>query len=167
MKLKNVGQHTNAIAGKRDGGLVAALLNPITDSLGCRAFNTSGLTYGSSAPVKLKVANEVLCSVDGVNALIAAATEVAFTAVTHDVAAGYKNMFALSADSAGACHIDMGVASLYVTGIVPPQIPAGRAVMGICTIDTTNTGFTANTTELSAATLTDKYYDVVGPWATK
>jgi hypothetical protein len=170
MKLKNVVQHCNVLADKRDAGAMTALLNPITDTLTCRAFNAAGLAIGTSSKAKIKVVNNTLCSVDGITVLVAAGTEVAFTATTHDIADTYMNVYVVSVDSTGTCHIDMGVPALItatVTAVVLPELASGRAVLGLVSIATSGAIFDASTTELDAGTVTDLYYDVVGPWATK
>jgi len=175
-KHENLGQHCNALADKRDGGLVNALLTPIhanqvvnADRLSSRALNAGTLAIGSSSKAKIKITNNVLCCINGAMVLVAAA-EVAFTATTHDIADAYTNMYVLVADAEGTVTILMGTAALTTTGIsgvIPPTIPANRAVLGVVTIASAGAIFDASTTELDAGTVTDLYYDIVGPWDPK
>jgi hypothetical protein len=176
-KHVTLAQHTNAIADKRDGGLINAIITPMAanlvvnaDRLSSRTFNAAGLAIGSASKKKIKIVNETLCCVNGTMVLIAAATEAAFTATTQDIADGYTNMYVLVTDSAGTVSVLMGTAALTTTGIVgvvPPTIPANRAVIGIVTIATAGGIFDATTTDLDAGTVTDLYYDIVGAWDPK
>jgi len=167
MKLADVHQSTGALADKRDAGLMNVLLTPIDNALACQVLGpAAGLTLGSSSKAKLKLANNVLALINGKPVLVTAA-EVAFTATTHNIADGSINMFALTVDSAGTMYIEAGVAATTLANVKPPVVSKDRAVIGIATIATSGAAFTAATTELDAGTITDLYYDVVGPWATK
>lgn len=175
-KLVSLAQHCNALADKRDGGLLNAIMTPVhanqvvnADRLSSRALNGGTIAIGTSSAAKVKITNDILACVNGTMVLVAAA-EVAFTATTHDIADGYTNMYVLVTDSAGTVTVHMGTAAANATGIagvVPPTIPANTAVIGVVTVSTTGALFDATTTLLSAGTVTDLYYDIVGPWDPK
>lgn len=163
---------TNALADRRDGKMLDDFLTPVlanivemTNTLSCRALNTPGLTIGTSSVKKIKIANNTLVCVNGTMALVAAA-EVTLT-TANNIADGYINAIVLVADSAGAVTTLMGTPALIAGGIaavVLPEIPAARAVLGIATISTAAAAFVGGTTDLNAATVTDLYYDCVGPF---
>lgn len=165
------------VADKRDAQLLSALIDPVLDNLvagvnsvRCRAINTPGLVEGTSAATAVKFTNSTLVCVDGTLALIAAATEVAFTATTDDITEDYSNIYIMVSDSEGTCSLIKGTEALTTAGhtaIVPPVVPTSRAVIGVVHISAAGGIFNATTTNLSGGTATTTYYDGLGPWDPK
>lgn len=180
--LVNLAQYTGAIADKKDGKLLYDILTPVqenqttlmkdrdvfSDRLQSRVINAAGLAIGTSSKAKVKIVNNTLACVNGTMVLIAAGTEVAFTATIHDIADGYINMYVVMTDSAGTVTMRMGTAATTSAGIaavIPPSLPSTNvAVLGIVTVSTTGALFDASTTLLDAGTVTARYYDIVGAW---
>jgi len=163
MKLKDVSQHSGAIADKRDGSLIKTMLDPIDNALANMAMNSPGITIGSSSAKKVKIANATMCVVDGKMVLVAA-QEVAFTA-GDNISAGYINAYFVTVAADGTVALEMGGETLIangVNGITMPEISAKKAVIGMVNVSTT-AAFTAGTTLLSAAAVTDLYYDITAP----
>ena len=165
--LKNVNQHTGSIADNRDGTLINLLLSPVDNALANRAINTPGIVIGSASAAKVKIGNATACMINGKLVLIAG-QEVAFTATTDDIADGYINVFLVTVNAAGTVALEGGQAALIASGaaaVVLPEVAANKAVIGFMTVSTLAAAFDASTTLLSAGTVTDLYYDNVGPWA--
>lgn len=168
-KLADISQHTGAIADKRDGSLIKALLSPVDNALACQCLNAPGLAIGTGSKKKIKITNDIGCIINGKIVPIAA-QEVAFTATTHDIADGYINTYVLTADVTGTVTIRMGdpvLIAATATAITLPPIPDGSAILGVVTISTNGAIFDATTTDLDAVTVTDLYYDCTGPFCTK
>lgn len=170
--LKNRRQHLNALADRRDGTLLDAVLEKyeeffdesIEATTNC-TFNSGGLTIGSSSKPKIKIANDVYGIINGTLVKVAAA-EVAFTATTHDVADTYSKIFFLTADSAGTVTVRGSSAALTAGGvaaITPPTIPEDCMVIGAVLISSAGALFDATTTDLDAGTVTVVYINITGP----
>jgi hypothetical protein len=161
---------TLALAFNQYFAPVVANHNNLVNRLACRMINTPGLAIGTSSKKKVKIVNECMAVVNGTIVPIAAATEVAFTATTHDVADTYTNVYVITVNAAGTLAMLMGTAALTtatVAACVLPTIPADVAVVGIVSIATAAAIFDATTTDLDAGTVTDLYYDCVGPFDPK
>lgn len=176
-KQLDLAQHANVFSDKAEGMALYNFMTPVlanisnlVSRINTRCINTPGLVIGTSSKKKVKLTNTILVSVGGVLATVAAATEVAFTATTHDIADGSTNIFALVADSAGAVTVLPGTAAATsggIGGVVPPVIPTNRACIGFVVIATSGAIFDATSTDLDAVTLTVTYHDCVGPFDPK
>jgi hypothetical protein len=172
--LKNLKQHLNALADRRDGSLMQAVLEKYEEFFGevieattNGTFNSGGLAIGTGSKKKIKIASDVYGSINGVLVKVAAA-EVDFTATTHDIADTYSNIYFLTAVAAGTVTVRMGTAALTASGvaaIVPPTIPENSVVIGAVLIANGTGGlFDATTTDLDAVNLTVAYINITGPW---
>lgn len=169
-KLKDLGQHCGAMADSRDGSLVRTVLEPMDNALSNRALNTPGIVIGTTDAAEVKITNATMCMVNGNLVLIAAGTEVAFTATTDDITDGYINLFLVTVDADGTLALVGGIEVLIATGysgVTLPEVSNKKAVIGIVSVATNGAAFDATTTELSAAEVADLFYDSVGPWGLK
>lgn len=112
------------------------------------------LVIGTSSAAKIKHSTFTVMR-DGVISSITGA-EVAFTATTDDIAAGYGAVYNIYLDANNAVKILKGTATALGTGAVAPATPAGGMKIGEVKVVTTAL-FDATTTLLSAATVTDTY----------
>lgn len=171
--LKNLKQHTNAMADRRDGTLMQAVLEKYEEFMGevveattNGTFNSGALAIGSSSKKAIKIASDVYGSINGTLFKVAAA-EVAFTATAHDVVDTYSRLFFLTCDSAGTVTIrasDPALTSGGVAAITIPTIPENCAVIGAVLISSSGALFDATTTDLDAVTVTVAYINITGPW---
>ncbi len=165
--LKNVKQHTGNMSDNRDGSLLNTLLKTYDNALANRALNTPGLAIGSGSKAKVLITNAIACMINGKLVLVAS-QEVAFTATSDDIADGYINVFLVTVNASGTCALEGGQAVLIASGaaaVVLPEVADNKAVIGIVTVSTAAAIFNATTTLLDAGTVTELYYDIVGPWA--
>jgi hypothetical protein len=177
MKQTDLAQFANGLNDKTLGPQVYTYFAPIianhnnlVNRLACRMINTPGLAIGTASKKAVKIVNECMAVINGTIVPIAAATEVAFTATTHDVADGYTNVFVITVNAAGTLAITMGTRAATtstVAACVLPTVPADVAVVGIVSIASAGALFDATTTDLDAGTVTDLYYDCVGPFDPK
>lgn len=129
------------------------------------ALSAAGLTIGSVAPEKVKIANTVTYLIDGVVKTKASA-EVAFTAATHDIAADAQNVkeavYLLSLAADGTPTITKGTTATGAGNAAIPAVPANQAPIGHVRIAVAAgaTPFDATTNALNAAHLTVTYTDL-------
>ena len=119
-----------------------------------KVLSNPTLAIGSDSAAKIKHSAFNVMR-DGVISTISAG-EVAFTATTHDIAAGYGAVYNIYLSAANAVTILKGTATLLGTGAVCPATPAGGMKIGEVKVVTTAL-FDATTTLLSATTVTDTY----------
>jgi len=126
----------------------------LRDLLGTRCMSAAGLVIGSVSAATLKTTNAITYCIDGVVYTKATAAP-AFTDVTVQAASTTK-YYLLSIDAAGDFLITNGA----VGGDIP-AVPANHAPVGYAKVVTSDAGtFIPATTLLSAAQVTDTYYDL-------
>lgn len=140
---------------------LAKLQGYVADGL----FNSAGLTIGSSAKPKIKIANTVYAVVGGV---VVAKTTAELTLTTaHNVANAKFNVLLVSMDSAGTCTVSKGTEGATLAAVVLPTVPTGNLVLGFVIINPTGTGgFVGGTTDLDDATVVPNavYVNTVFPF---
>lgn len=143
--------------------------NNLVDALdvlvnGDALLSDPGLAIGTSSAAKVKNGNDLIWQIDGMRYRIAADTEHAFTATTHDIADPDSNgreaiyVFSVAA-GATACTITKGDDAALGAGVAPAT-PAGHVKVGEVKVAHNGSAiFDATTDLLSAAHLTDTYTD--------
>lgn len=138
------------------------------------SFSNVGLTIGSSSAAKVKIGVASSCTFGGVfGSPLAANTEVAFTATTHDITAVadavQEACYLLSVNAAGAATLTMGAVSSGAGTALVPDCPANNCPIGYLRLAVAagSTNFDASTDLLSATHLTDNYYSIGGVWGKK
>jgi hypothetical protein len=92
--------------------------------------------------------------IDGVS-YASAATEVAFTATTHDIAVSKEKKFVVSINANGSLWLNASAAADTGECVDPTDVPSTHAVLGYFTILCgATTAFTAGTTTLDATATT-------------
>lgn len=130
--------------------------------------NSAGLAIGTLSNLKVKIVTAINYTIDSVWKNIAAATEVAFTATTHNIPAKaglvQEAVYLVCGDGAGAASLMMGAIATGAGAAVVPDAPAGKCVLGYCRIAVAAgaTPFTANTDALNAGHLTVTYVNLDG-----
>ena len=133
----------------------------IRTALSFGAISKAGLAIGSASAAKVKIVNTTYFLHDG---LISAKTtaEVAFTATEHDLADGDEAVYAVTLAADGTPHLTMGTSATGAGNADPPSLsdlPEDEALIGYVRVLTVGAVFDASTTDLSAGTVTDTYYD--------
>lgn len=138
------------------------------------SFSNVGLTIGTTSTAKVKIGVASSCTFGGVfGTALAANTEVAFTATTHDIPASASAVqeacYLLSVDSAGAATLTMGAIASGSGSALVPDCPAGNCPIGYLRLAVAAgaTSFDATSDALSAGHLTDTYYSIGGVWGKK
>lgn len=130
-------------------------------------LNAPGLAIGTSSAAEVKIVNPVVYVAGGAVVEDAAATEVAFTATTHDITndadKGQEAYYTLS--SVDGINLVITKGSTADEGVaVPPAAPANSAILGFIKIlvEAGAVIFNATTDLLSAAHLTVTFEDSDG-----
>jgi hypothetical protein len=137
--------------------LLTAIFAALRNSGDSILLSKPTLAIGTSDAKKIKHA-DLIVSVDGVITTVAGG-EVALTATTHDLADGKGAVYNVYLDGS-TVKILIGAKTDGGVGAVCPATPSGKLKLGELKVVTAGAGFTANTTALSAATVTDTYADV-------
>lgn len=122
----------------------------------------AGLQIGTGSKAKVRVNTAtVQYLIDGKSYSLSAG-EVAFTAVTHDIADGSEAVFLVTANAAGTLALTKGASAVGAGNAVIPwsSQPNGQAVLGHVRIVTVGAAFVAGTDLLDDAEITDTYTDV-------
>jgi hypothetical protein len=165
-KLNNENPVNRRIAGGIGlGGVLDAVLTWRTNGL----ESAPGLAIGSSDKHKIKVVNDTYYRLGGSLKLLAAATEVVFTATTDDITNSAslikEAIYDVSVNSTGAVIITKGETATAPLAVAPPT-PAGNVKIGEVRLAVAAgaTPFDATTDELDEAHITDTYTDATpGP----
>ncbi|MDX9739462.1 MAG: hypothetical protein RBT33_03885 [Candidatus Dojkabacteria bacterium] len=136
-------------------------LDMILDFFANSAMNSGELAIGSSSKAKVKVVKDLHFQVNGVMKMIAAATEVAFTATTDDVAAGKEKTFLLVSDGSTTKLVG-GVQAAVGASVDPSEAAiAGFTVLGRVKVANGSASlFDATTTLLDATDITATYTNI-------
>lgn len=157
---KTIASLTNMTSHDSDRTLLGKIQRQLVDM----SLTTGGVTIGSSSKKAVKIATTIYALIDGVLSAKTTA-EVAFTATTHDVAAGKFAVFVLSLSTGGTVTITKSADAASLATVVIPATPAGNVVIGLVIVNPTGTGiFDATTTDLDDATVVPNavYINVVG-----
>jgi hypothetical protein len=136
-----------------------------------RSISDGGCVIGSVSAKEIKLAAAVVYTSKGVFKSLAAA-EHAFTAADDDITADadlvQEAMYLLTVDAAGAVTVTKGVTADGSGNAVMPESPSGGVPIAALRLAVAAgaTDFDATSDDLSAAHLTDTYYDLthVGPY---
>lgn len=137
---------------------IATGLDMILDFIANSSMNSGELAIGSTSKAKVKIVKDLYFQVNGVIKMIAAATEVAFTATTDDIAASKEKTFLLVSN--GTTTKLVGGAEAAVGASVDPLEAAitGFTVLGRVKVANGSASlFDATTTLLDAAGITVTY----------
>lgn len=144
---------------------IAEGLDVILDLIANSAMTSGALAIGTSSKAKVKVVKDLHFQVDGVMKVIAAATEVAFTATTDDITAGKEKTFLLVSD--GSTTKFVGGAEADEGESVDPLEAAitGFTVLGRVVIYNGSASLFDATTTLLDATDIEVSYENIGLYA--
>jgi hypothetical protein len=126
---------------------------------GYMTLTAGGLTYGSTSNLRLKNANTVVYTNNGILKSFASA-ETAFTAGHTSLAANQSCLFALWVTAAGVASTTQGpIVGAGEPCPVPPQTTANTTLIGLLKISST-VAFVPNTTALNGVSgVTYTFYD--------
>ena len=138
---------------------VQARMDALLAALKSRVLGTPGAVIGTGSAAKVKLGNGFIVIVDGTQAIVAAATEVALTG--SEQAISTKRFYLVSVDSAGSFTCTAGTAVAAASTPALPETPSGDVAVAAVLVETDGaTTFDPGTTLLSAAGITDAYYDL-------
>lgn len=149
------------------GGKIVAMFNLVSalqQVVLNHCMSAAGLAIGTSDPAKVKIVNTVNYVVAGLFKSKTTA-EVAFTAVTHDIAANAtlvkEASYTIALSANGTASITMGAIAVGAGNSIQPPAPANTVEIGrvIIAVAAGATSFTAGTTQLSNGALTVTYTD--------
>lgn len=136
----------------------------INTALRNQCLSKAGLVIGSGSAKAVKIANTVTYSVDG-QIYTKTTAEITFTATTHDIAADASTVqeavYLLCLDAAGTGSLVKGATASGSGKALIPSVPASKCAIGAVRIAVAAgaTPFDASSDDLSAAHITDTYYD--------
>jgi hypothetical protein len=145
---------TRFLAGITDASSRIALrrvLKPMVDRYSSQSLTTAGLVISSAGATVAKIgAADFYAVATGVLVKVAAGTALpALTGIV--ITAANFNVVLFFVDSAGVVTVAAGTQAAAIGGIVFPQFPDGKALIGFLLITNAST-FTGGTTALDAAT---------------
>lgn len=136
---------------------------------GSFALTAGGLVVATTTS-KLKTANTITYTIDGIFKSKAGTDNIAWTApatnyvIITPVTAGNKCAIALWLDSAGNFTQTQGALTPYSVSTdvaTPPPNPGSRALVGIAVVTAATATFTPGTSAFAVAGTTVNYYDVM------
>ncbi len=140
---------TTSPGGLSDEGVRSAL-GELQRNAVDMVLNTAGLTTGSSAKAKVKIANTIYAIIDG--ALVKKTT--AEIVLSGTVTNAKFNVYVLTMIADGTVTATMGTEGASLGAVVFPAVPADSVVIGFVIINPTGTGnFVGGTTDLDDATV--------------
>lgn len=159
--LDTIGRYFQGLSNYKDAAILQRALGPLADRYSSMALSSAGLVIKAGGGVLAKIgAADFYAVAGGVLVKIAASTDMpALTGNT--IAANSFNVACFFVDSAGTATVAFGTASTTIGGIVWPQFPVKKALIGFLLITHSST-FTGNTTALDTATTV--YFSPTGPF---
>lgn len=129
------------------------ILTPLFDRQTSRALSSAGLViHGAGSKVAKTGSADTYLLANGVLQKIAASTDM--PALVGTVTNADFNVFCFFVDSAGTVTSAMGTQATTLAGVVFPQFPQQKALVGFVVINPTGTGdFVGGTTALDDATV--------------
>lgn len=155
---------TRLLAGITDSQSRTALrriLRSLVDRYSSQPLTSAGLViHGSASTVAKTGSADFYASVQGILVKIAASTDMpALTGI--NISAGNFNVVCFFVDNAGTVTVAAGTQAATLGGVVFPEPPAGKALVGFLII-TYASAFTGGTTALDTATTV--YVSPLGPF---
>lgn len=141
------------------------MFDELNTNLRNRCLTDPGVVIGTGSVAKIKLGGTPTYLNGGIF-YAASSAEAAFTATTHDIEADADTIqeacYLLCIDASDALTIHMGAIAAGSGNALLPEIPAGLTPLGYLRLAVAAgaTDFDASTDLLSAAHLTDTYYDI-------
>lgn len=132
----------------------------------CRGMADAGIVIGTGSAAKVKWGNSIVAAVNG-KIVTVTTNEVAFTATSDDIAASATTVreavYLVLVDAAGTVSLYKGTEASGSGQAAWPACPADKACVGAVRVAVAagSTPFDASTDLLSAAHITDTYYNTV------
>ena len=144
----------SGIASRKDSEAIRQAVQPIADRMSAQAIINSTLVIkAGSSPVAKTGAASSYFVVNGKLVLIAASTDMPAIPATPVLTAGSLNVVCFFVDQGGTTSAAWGTESTTLAGVVFPQFPKNKALVGVIII-TASGAFTGGTTALDNTTLT-------------
>ena len=153
-------QAVNAAFATKETALATALtaLNLVNKTV---CFSTAGLAEGTASGT-FQIATAITYSIDGTRYTKGATDDIAFTAAAVQ-ATDTNCIYLICLDTAGTATTVKGTAVAAAAKAAIPAPTAGTCPIGFVHIATASAAtFTAGTTDLAAANVTDTFVDFVG-----
>ncbi len=159
--LDTVGRYFQSLSNYKDAAIIQRVLGPIADRYSSQALTTAGLVIKAGGGVLAKTGAAAFFGVaSGRLVTIAGGTDMpALTGVA--IGAGNYNVVCFFIDSASVVTAAAGTQAAAIGGIVWPQFPVGKALVGALLI-TYASAFVGGTTALDTATTV--YLSPTGPF---
>ncbi len=132
---------------------IVALRNALLN----RVLSDGGVGIATTAS-KVRSSATIVYTVDG-EFKSKASTDDLWTLTGSNLADGYKRVYLLLLDAAGAASVAASNDVLVAGTNTLPAFPASKAVVGSVLVATAGAAFVPGTTLLSAGTVTDTYFD--------
>lgn len=161
MATDTITRYLVGMAGTKDAYTILRVVAPIADRMSSQMLTTAGLVIKAGGGVLTKTgAAACYGTASGKLVTIAASTDMpALTGNT--ITANSFNVFCFFIDSASVVTLAAGTQATTIAGIVWPQFPVGKAMVGALLV-THSATFTGNTTALDTATTV--YLSPIGPF---
>ena len=133
-------------------------------TLTCRGLSSAGVVIGTVSAAAVKWGSSIVASVNG-KIVTVTASEVAFTATTHDIAAHAtlvrEAVYLVLTDASGTVTLFKGTESSGAGTAAWPEAPTDKACVGAVRVAVAAgaVSFDASTDLLSAAHITDTFYN--------
>lgn len=130
----------------------------LRDVFGNACYGSAGLAEGTNAAT-IQTANPIHYSIAHRNYVKVATDNIALTAAAAQ-ADGNECMYLICINAAGTVSSVKGTEALIGAGVTLPAVPADVVPIGAIKVATDGAAFTAGTTDLGAAEVTDTYYNL-------
>lgn len=138
------------IAAAKDQWTLHKTLEPLFDRFSSQATSSAGLVITGGGGTTAKIGATAFAGVaNGVPVAIAAATSM--PALVGTITAGDYNVFCFFIDQASVVTVAMGSQASTLAGVVFPQFPKNKALVGYLVVTYAST-FTGGSTALDTAT---------------
>lgn len=150
-------QTLGSLSSGSDEQALRIAIGAVADRMSSQIFNSGGLAIKAGGSALARTVNTVKAVANGRYVSLAAADMPALTGL--NIGANKFNVAVFYVDSAGATSVRFGTEGATAGGVVFPDTPQGRAIIGFLLI-THSSAFTGGTTALDTATTV--YTDTVG-----
>jgi len=149
--LDTIGRYLQGLANVQDAYPLTRIFQPLGDRYSSQPLTSAGLVINAGGAAFAKIGAAPFYAVAG-GTLVTIAAGAAMPALTGiNVTAAYYNVACFFVDSAGNLTVAAGVQAATLGGVVFPQFPQKKALIGFLII-TNGAGFTGGTTALDAGT---------------
>jgi hypothetical protein len=149
--LDTMTRYLEAVRETRWAWALRKIFEPVCDRYSSQPLNSAGLAiHGAASALAKTGAADFYASVTGVLVKIAAATDLPALTGINMTAANF-NVVCFFVDSAAVVTVAGGTQAAALGGVVFPQFPKGKALIGFLII-TYASAFTGGTTALDTAT---------------